>query len=341
MSSKAGENNGLIRHHAESVPGLDNSHDICPHDFYQYDHRAMRHIFVVKQIPLILAYALTIHKSQGMTLPDVYLDCEGAFDPGQLAVAISRVRDIKDITIVNFRPGLCPPHPPIINGFYGSESTILEDCHSCCSMTYAEFSGDSDDEYACGDLQSVDRGVDEQLVEEEEEEDSEDDESDDCDLGAGGHGGDVEAAGVSVDDATCPEPSFPYECILDANMDYPSSLTSHELKNRLHIPDPFTDMQEAVNRIVSGVNDSDLKKWGKFLWYNIHLLYNRHCKKANDSKQSNMVIHEFINVFSQSEPFKRSVLATFKILEMDEVHLSIALSGILRVQDMFFLIKSQ
>ena len=36
-------------------------------------------------------------------------------------------------------------------------------------MTYAEFSGDSDGEYACADLQSVDRGVDEQLVEEEEE----------------------------------------------------------------------------------------------------------------------------------------------------------------------------
>ena len=87
---------------------------------------------------------------------------------------------MKDITIVKFRPGLCPPHPPIINRFYGSENGILEDCHRCCSVTYGKFNGDSDDVYACADLQSVDRGVDEQLVEEEEE-DNEDDVSDDCD----------------------------------------------------------------------------------------------------------------------------------------------------------------
>ena len=56
----------------------------------------MRHVRR-KKISLVLAYAITKHKSQGMTLlDDVYLDYEGAFDPGQLAVVISRVRDMKE-----------------------------------------------------------------------------------------------------------------------------------------------------------------------------------------------------------------------------------------------------
>ena len=185
-------------------------------------------------------------------------------------------------------------------------------------MAYEEFSGDSDDEYTCGDVQRVNRCVDEQLF--EEEEDNEDDVSDNCDLVAGGHDGDVGAAGVSIDDGTCPELPFSYEYILDANMEYPPSLISDELKNRLYIPDPFTEMQEAVNRIVSGVDDSDFEKWGKFLWYKIDLLYNRHCKKASNSKQSNIIIHGFINVFPQSVAFERSVIATFKIPEIDEAH---------------------
>ena len=48
-----------------------------------------------KQIPLRLAWAVTIHKSQGQTYDEVQIDMgTGAFSPGQTYVALSRVRTL-------------------------------------------------------------------------------------------------------------------------------------------------------------------------------------------------------------------------------------------------------
>ncbi|MEZ6010672.1 MAG: AAA family ATPase [Hyphomonas sp.] len=53
-----------------------------------------------KQVPLRLAYAVTIHKAQGLTLDKVYIDFDhGMFAHGQAYVAFSRARTLEGLEI--------------------------------------------------------------------------------------------------------------------------------------------------------------------------------------------------------------------------------------------------
>ena len=55
----------------------------------------------VKQFPVILAYAVTIHKSQGMTYQEVVCDLDGCFASGQAYVALSRCVSLDTLYLVH------------------------------------------------------------------------------------------------------------------------------------------------------------------------------------------------------------------------------------------------
>ena len=57
---------------------------------------------VRKQIPLKLGWAMTVHRSQGMTLERVDIDLERAFAPGHAYVAFSRVKSLNGLNLKSF-----------------------------------------------------------------------------------------------------------------------------------------------------------------------------------------------------------------------------------------------
>lgn len=64
-----------------------------------------------KQIPLILAWAITVHKCQGATLTNVITDLSEVFGYAQVYVTLSRVRSLEGLFIVslNYKKILCNP----------------------------------------------------------------------------------------------------------------------------------------------------------------------------------------------------------------------------------------
>ncbi len=58
------------------------------------------------QFPLRLAWAMTIHKAQGLTLESAYLDIRAAREPGQAYVAVSRVRSLAGLNFKEWFKGV-------------------------------------------------------------------------------------------------------------------------------------------------------------------------------------------------------------------------------------------
>jgi ATP-dependent exoDNAse (exonuclease V) alpha subunit len=58
------------------------------------------------QFPLRLAWAMTIHKAQGLTLDSAFLDIRAAREPGQAYVAVSRVRTLAGLVFKEWPKGV-------------------------------------------------------------------------------------------------------------------------------------------------------------------------------------------------------------------------------------------
>ncbi|MFH1178107.1 MAG: helix-turn-helix domain-containing protein [bacterium] len=68
----------------------------------------------ISQHPLRLAYAMTVHKSQGMSMDAAIMDLSKAFEYGQGYVALSRVRRLSGVYLIGLNKRALEVHPEIL-----------------------------------------------------------------------------------------------------------------------------------------------------------------------------------------------------------------------------------
>jgi len=109
------------------------------------------------QIPLRLAWAQTIHTSQGSTLDAALIDIgSGVFEYGQAYVALSRVRNLDSLYVYDFVPTAFKVHPKV-KAFYSTLVTEgLKDADATEGLKVADATEGLKDADATEDLKDAD-----------------------------------------------------------------------------------------------------------------------------------------------------------------------------------------
>jgi len=74
-------------------------------------------VATVKNFPVTLAYAVTIHKSQGMTLDRLMVDLHNLWESGHAYVALSRVKEPANLVVQRWSANSIKADPEVMR-FY-------------------------------------------------------------------------------------------------------------------------------------------------------------------------------------------------------------------------------
>lgn len=89
----------------------------------------------ITQVPLRLAWAITIHKSQGLSLDTALMDLRNVFEYGQGYVALSRVRALSGLYLVGWNEQTFQVHPRILQ-----EDTLFREQSESAQTIFANLS---------------------------------------------------------------------------------------------------------------------------------------------------------------------------------------------------------
>jgi ATP-dependent DNA helicase PIF1 len=113
---------GVVERFTETVPPIpvvyfkssNSSVEVPAHSWESEDMEGVYR----KQIPLIAAYSITIHRAQGATLDSALIDIgSSTFEVGQAYVALSRVKNLESLYIYDLDPKAFKAHPKVVE-FY-------------------------------------------------------------------------------------------------------------------------------------------------------------------------------------------------------------------------------
>ena len=130
---------GIITEFIEDLPsvrflnGVERIIDISTWDILDNDNKC---ISTITQIPLKVAYAISIHKSQGCSLDCVEIDLGNIFEYGQAYVALSRVKSLQGLSVVNINFDKINAHLNAVE-YYNSllDNTLVTESNTSSSLT--------------------------------------------------------------------------------------------------------------------------------------------------------------------------------------------------------------
>ena len=102
-------------------------------------NRSGQRVGSICQFPVIPAYAVTCHKSQGLTLPAAVIHCSREYVPGLIHVGVSRVRAPECLQVLNFSADqLLTPKSQVIEHCRTQHTRDAVQELSCCRKKHME-----------------------------------------------------------------------------------------------------------------------------------------------------------------------------------------------------------